>query len=259
MRVLAIESSTPAGSVAVMEGRAPIGELWFMGARAHSERLLACLDALLKMLKMEPRLVDGLAVGLGPGSFTGVRVALSTAKGLALGLDVPLVGISTLEALAAGVPFWPGLICPIVNARAGRVYGALFRFIDGRLEELEGEGIRELVPWITPVREPVLFLGDGAVSYREEITVTMGDLAKFAPAEFTHPRASVVGRLGAELLERGQHQDVDLLAPIYVRATQAERELASRRDPGIDVMPLAEKCPSADKMSQADSLGGGRY
>ncbi|MGQ9858207.1 MAG: tRNA (adenosine(37)-N6)-threonylcarbamoyltransferase complex dimerization subunit type 1 TsaB [Thermodesulfobacteriota bacterium] len=259
MRVLAIEASTPAGSVAVMEGRVPIGELWFMGPRAHSERLLVCLDGLLKMLKMEPRLMDGLAVGVGPGSFTGVRVALSTAKGLALGLEVPLVGISTLEALAGGVPFWPGLICPIVDARAGRVYGALFRFVDGRLEELEGEGIRELVPWITRVREPVLFLGDGAVSYKEEITTTMGDLAKFAPAEFTYPRASVVGRLGAKLLERGEHQDVDLLVPRYVRATQAERERVSRQDFGANVMQVAEKWASGDKTSQADSLGGGRY
>lgn len=229
MRVLGIEASTAAGSVALVEGQDLAGEVWFAGAKGHSERLMGSLAVLFRTLDFRPALLDGVAVGLGPGSFTGVRVALSTAKGLAFGLGVPLVGVPTLDALAGSVPFWSGLICPMVDARAERVYGALFRFVDGHMEQLEGEGIRDLVPWISGLWGPVLFLGDGALRYRQRIQEVLGDVARFVPWESTYPRASVVARLGARRLDRGESDDLDLLVPRYIQDTQAERELRSRQ------------------------------
>lgn len=232
MKILGIESSTAAGSAAVLEGEVLRGEVWFSGAGAHSQRLLESVARVLEISGMDPGSLDAVAAGLGPGSFTGVRVALSTAKGLAFGLGIPIVGIPTLEALAAGAAHCCGLVCPMVDARAQRVYTTLFRFSEGSMQQVEQEALRDLLPWLLGLQEPVLFVGDGALAYRELIAETLGHWARFAPLESCLPRAATVARLGACRIRNGLREDLDLLAPRYAMEAKAVRDLGSAKTQG---------------------------
>ncbi len=226
MRVLGIESSTVAASAALVEDGALLGEVWLATLANHSQRLLGAVARLMELSGTSAENLDGVAVGLGPGSFTGVRVALSTAKGLAFGLGIPLVGIPTLEALVAGVSHWYHLVCPMVDARGERIFTGLFRIGQGSIQKLREEGLRELVPWVLGLNEPVLFVGDGAIAYRQLIQNSLGDLAKFVPVEYSLPRASSVARLGEDRLRRGDKDDIDLLAPRYAQEAKAVRDMA---------------------------------
>lgn len=225
MKILGIESSTAAGSAAVVEGEVLRGEVWFSGVATHSQMLLASVARVLEIAGTDLESLSGVAVGLGPGSFTGVRIALSTAKGLAFGLGIPLVGVPTLESLAAGVVHSCGLVCPMVDARAQRIYTALFRFLEGSMKQVQEGALRELLPWVLGLKEPVLFVGDGALEYRELIREALGDLARFAPVECSLPRAASVARLGERRITRGECDDLDLLVPRYAMEAKAVRDM----------------------------------
>ncbi len=228
MTVLGIETSTEARSVAVVEDGRLKGELFLGGEGRHSARLMEEMDLLLRSLGLPPSRIEGVAVTIGPGSFTGLRVGLSIAKGLAFAAGIPILGIGTLDALRASAPFWTGMICPIIDARNQRVYGALYRVISGQTEQLEREGLRDLRSWIRNFWGPVLFIGDASVKYREVIEDSLGDVARFAPVELCHPRASVVARLGWERLKRRESDDLERLVPLYLQESQAEREVRKR-------------------------------
>lgn len=222
---MALESSTAAGSIALVDGDELRAEIWFSNSRTHSERILRWVDQVLREGLLKGKDLEGIAVGLGPGSFTGLRIGLSSAKGLAFALGIPLVGIPTLEALAHNLPYFPGSVCAMLDARRAMVYGGLFRGGgDGLGPKSEGPyGLWEVSSWVQSFSGPTVFVGDGAVAYREDIRAIMGDLALFAPPELIHPRASVVARLGRERLASGEADDLDSLAPLYLRSSEAER------------------------------------
>lgn len=232
MRVLGLESSTAAGSIALVDGDELRGEIWFSNSRTHSERILRGVDQVLRECLLKGEDLEGIAVGLGPGSFTGLRIALSSAKGLAFALGIPLVGIPTLEALAHNLPYFPGAVCVMLDARRGMAYGGLFRRGgDGHGLRSEGPyGLWEVSSWVQSFSGPTVFVGDGAVAYREEIRAIMGDLAEFAPPELMHPRASVVARLGHARLALGEGDELDLLAPLYLQSSEAERARQERSE-----------------------------
>jgi tRNA threonylcarbamoyladenosine biosynthesis protein TsaB len=222
MRILGLEASTPVGTAAVLDGDELEGESWFCSSRTHSERMLQCIDDLLRGADLRTEDLDGLAVGLGPGSFTGLRIALSTAKGLAFALGVPLVGISTLEALAHNIPFWQGHICALLDARGGCVYGALFKATRAREpQRIEHDGVYEMASWLHRFKRATMFLGNGAVVYRKLITDLIGQHAHFPPPELLHPRGSVIARLGLRRLRSGVADDLDALVPLYARRPRA--------------------------------------
>lgn len=225
MRVLALESSTAAGSIALVDGEELRAEVWFSNSRTHSERILRWVDQVLRDGLVKGTDLEGIAVGLGPGSFTGLRIALSSAKGLAFALGIPLVGIPTLEALAHNLPYFQGAVCVMLDARRAKVYGGIFRGGgDGYRMKTEGPyGLWEVSSWVRSFSGPTVFVGDGAIAYREDIRAIMGDLALFAPPELMHPRASVVARLGSERLASGKGDELESLAPLYMQSSEAER------------------------------------
>jgi tRNA threonylcarbamoyladenosine biosynthesis protein TsaB len=229
MKVLGLDASAEAGSVALVDGEGLRGEVWLCAPRDHSEHLLAGVERLLRGIGAAPGELNGLAVGVGPGSFTGLRVAVSTAKGLAMAMGIPLVGVPSLEALAHNAPFWTGLICPMFDARRGRVYGGLFRFeIDGSCRRQEADGVHAVASWVQGLEGPVLFLGSGALACRGVLEELLGERAHFAPPELIHPRGAVVARLGRQrLIERGG-DDLDAIAPLYLKPSEAEQ----RREAG---------------------------
>ena len=133
MRVLAVETSSLAGGVALLEGERLVAEYVLDVSITHSERLMAAVDRVLADARWPARQLGGLAVAIGPGSFTGLRIAVSTVKGLALALDLPVAAVPTLDAMAAALP-WAALpVCPVLDARKGEVYTSRYRWDGGAM------------------------------------------------------------------------------------------------------------------------------
>lgn len=223
MRVLGIETSTGVEGVAVVERGRLLGEWTLNLPQSHSIRLLPSIDGLLRALGMGIEEVDGIAVSIGPGSFTGLRIGLSTAKGLSMSLGKPLLGVPTLKALALPFSSWPYLLCPLIDARRGELYVALYRSRGDELDEV-------LSPQVLPPEEVVerlrgegaLLVGDGALLYKDLFLKELGDRAYFPPPPLHHPRASAVAFLGEGRLLRGERDDLLTLTPLYVRPSDAE-------------------------------------
>ncbi|GIW46293.1 MAG: tRNA (adenosine(37)-N6)-threonylcarbamoyltransferase complex dimerization subunit type 1 TsaB [Deltaproteobacteria bacterium] len=222
MLVLGIETSTYAGSVALIEDERVVGEVFINLGPSHSEKLLPIIEWLLREVGLNKEDVEGIAVSIGPGSFTSVRVGVATAKGLAFSLGVPVVGVSSLEVLALNFPFAPFVICSIIDARKGEVFMALFRSLNGSLERISEDTLVRPEHLISIIREKTIFVGDGTLSYRELLKDSLGELALFSTPGLNFPRASNCALIGIERLKKGQKDDVFSLAPKYLRKSEAE-------------------------------------
>ncbi len=229
MRLLGIETSTLTGSVALLDDDVVVAEYSLNVATTHSERLLASVHRLLEESGFTLTSLDGLAVSVGPGSFTGLRIGLATAKGLAFASGHPLVGVPTLDALAWGVPFATYPVCPLLDAKKGEVYSALYRHRQGNLERVTEYRVLPADHLLNELGEgPICFLGDGVLAYRDQIVQAMGERAYFVPPSRRYPSAACVAELGAHRLAEGDAPDPAALVPIYVRPSEAELTKAQR-------------------------------
>ena len=215
MRVLAVETSSLAGGVALLDGERLVAEYQLDVSVTHSERLMSAVDRVLADARWTPRDLAGLAVAVGPGSFTGLRIAVSTVKGLALALDLPIAAVPTLDAMAAALP-WAALpVCPVLDARKGEVYASLYRW-DGEAMRREWDYLA-LAPAALAARldEPVLVVGDGAGGVRSPY-------ARAVPPPRRLPSPACVGALGLARLRRGETVTAAALSPLYLRPSEAE-------------------------------------
>ena len=222
MKLLAVETSTLMGSVAVVDGDRTLCELTLHVEETHSPQLMPAIDYVLKTVGLAPGQLDGFAVALGPGSFTGLRIGMSTVKGLAAATSKPIVGVPTLEAMAWNFPFCPHLICPLIDARMKEVYAAWFRAKAGAVVRHSEDMVLPPFVLLEDVKEEVLVFGSGAQIYREEIEKIMGNLVRFASPEIMGARASIVGMLAVEKMRRHEVSDADSLEPLYIRESQAQ-------------------------------------
>ncbi|OGQ83560.1 MAG: tRNA (adenosine(37)-N6)-threonylcarbamoyltransferase complex dimerization subunit type 1 TsaB [Deltaproteobacteria bacterium RIFCSPLOWO2_12_FULL_60_19] len=237
--ILGIDTSTTIASVALVERGQIICEesapdLGPNGSRApaaranHAEIVLLLIDKLLGSASLALADVSAFAVTIGPGSFTGLRIGLSTAKGLTFGVDVPVVGIPTLLALAARVNDHQGLICPLLDARKREVYAALFRRTAGGVERISDDVVATPDRVVESVRAAAgaaacLFIfGDGARVYKNVIEEGLGDLALFASDDSYPSTASAAARLGEQKILGGEREAAGSLAPVYLRPSEAE-------------------------------------
>ena len=164
MRILALESSAKAASAAILEDGALLGQYWQCTALTHSRTLMVMVEDLLKNTELTMSDLDGFAVAKGPGSFTGIRIGVAAAKGLAWGSEKPLWGVSTLEAMCWQLDGRQGILCPVMDARRSQVYNALFRWEDDhpkRLTEDRAISLEELTGEARELGEPFWFVGDG--------------------------------------------------------------------------------------------------
>ncbi len=215
VRVLAVETSTLAGGVALLDGERLRGEYLLDVRATHSERLMPAIDRLLADAGWVPGDLEGLAVAVGPGSFTGLRIGLSAVKGLALALAIPIAGVPTLDAMAAALPFADLPVCPVIDARKGEVYASLYRW--------DGEGMRREWEYLAVppealaarIAEPVILVGDAAGAIETPH-------ARLAPPHRRVPSPSAVGVLGLARLAAGETVSVADLVPIYLRPSEAE-------------------------------------
>lgn len=229
--VLGIETATPHGSVALCRGGVIIGEICLRNPRSHSEKLLPAVDTLLEMTGETTASIAAVAVSHGPGSFTGLRIGVAAAKGLAFALKVPLFGIPTLELLAANAPSGGSTVCAVLDARRGEVFAALFTVEEEgpvKLREeaiLRPEGLAKIIPSGTLV---VGFLPAGLREFLEEKCRSV----YFSPPHLNYPRASVTALRGDAALKARHPSETDTLAPFYLRPSDAEANRTAKAAAG---------------------------
>ena len=223
MKILAVDTASRTGSVAVLEDETILAEVQVTSPQTHAKRLMSAIDTALGMADSDLSELNGFAVTHGPGSFTGLRIGISTVKGLALATGKPVTGVSTLDALACQFPSFPDLVCPLLDARKGQIYTALYKCGHHRgLEKLAPECATGPRQWLTQIKGPCLFVGDGAILYKGIIKEIIGQQTRFAPPYLNSVRASVVASIGKKQIERGDVVDVASLVPHYIRKSDAE-------------------------------------
>lgn len=225
-----MDTSSDVASVAVTEDNRLLGEYTMNNKKkTHSQKLMVMIDVLLKDIEVDISEIDLFAVSHGPGSFTGLRIGVATAKALAHACQKPIIGISTLEALAYNLPFCEHIIVPVMDAGKNRVYAASYIWDEGfrTLGEPEAMTIEECVESCGELLETV-FVGDGAAVHMEYIKEQLGEQAFFAPANSLEQRASSVACAAYEKYKNGEASSYTEVNPVYLKKSQAERELEER-------------------------------
>ncbi len=225
MLILALDTTTPFGSVALLEGSKLLAEMNIESAGSHSSRLLRSIDELLCLSSKTIGEVEGFAVASGPGSFTGIRIGLSTVKALAMASAKPVAPVSTLLALALKLEASPGkLICPLIDAKKGEVFAALFETRRNGLHEIVPQGAYTPDGFFSrlPAHRIVSFIGTGAEVFKDRILAYLKDKARFSSRSLFI--AHEVGTLGFEALKRGRGVSGEALEPLYFRKSQAEEK-----------------------------------
>jgi len=226
VKILTIDTSSNCSSVALSDGTTLLGEFILGEDRCCSGRLLDSVSKLLAAAHLSPAGLDALAVTLGPGSFTGVRVGIATVKGLALATGKPAVGFSTLAMLAMNLPFSSAQVAPMFDARKNEVYAGLYRSL-ALPEPLCADAVVAPEQFLASIDRPTLFVGEGALRYRDLILSTLGELALFPPWHANLPRAGAGAVIALQAALNGDFIPLALLNPTYLRASEAE--LAKRR------------------------------
>lgn len=234
MKYLVLEGSAAAASCALLEDQRVLGEFFVNIPQTHSQTLLPMAESLLKTCGTAPGELDFFAVTRGPGSFTGLRIAIAAAKGLAMAAGKPCVGVSTLEGLARNLAGFEGTAAAVMDARCGQLYAGLFSLEGGeviRAEEDCAISIQELGEKLERIKKPVFLVGDGAeLCYNKLMeTKSAGDRLRLAPPHLRYQRAAAVGAAALAAWIRGEALDAGELVPAYLRLPQAERELLARK------------------------------
>lgn len=221
--LLALETATSVCGVALLKDGTLLAEASLHRPRVHAEQLAPLVEALLARSKVAPAELDALAVSMGPGSYTGLRIGVSTAKGLAMAVDAALIGVPTLEALAASVcPYARDgdVVSAILDARRDEVYAAVYR-IDGHtlapLTETSALNVGALADWIDARNAPLWLVGEGGAKAAPALEAA-GYAPRTLPADLHAPSAAWVARRAWPRLERGASEDVAAFEPYYLKA-----------------------------------------
>ncbi|OUM85556.1 MAG: tRNA N6-adenosine(37)-N6-threonylcarbamoyltransferase complex dimerization subunit TsaB [Bacillus thermozeamaize] len=251
MKILAMDTSTLVMGVAILDETHLLGEVITNQKKNHSVRLMPTVDSLLRSLGVGPGDLQMIAVAMGPGSYTGVRIGVTSAKMMAWALKIPLVGVSTLMGMAASLGPVDGWICPLIDARRGRVYTGLYRREGGRLRLVQKEMVVPWKEWVSrvldPLDGPVWLTGDDLLLHQEWAQSQLGSRLCLPDPEQRLPRPSVIGRLALEWMgradetgvrERWGHQGIVVAAgesihrfvPQYLQKTEAEQNLLQKAE-----------------------------
>lgn len=224
MSILAIDTATQVSSVAVLKEGRLLAELTMQGKLTHSETLLPHIEQVLKMAAVAKEELTGIAVSNGPGSFTGLRIGLAAAKAMSYVLGIPLVGVSTLQALAYQLPA-PGVrVMCLLDAQKGNAYVESYRWENNSLQVVDSvqvAKITDIVAACANMNEQVILLGD-AVQKKVAGKLELPANVSVAPPHIVMPRAACVAMLGQAKLMAGETDNVMDLEPVYIRRSEAE-------------------------------------
>lgn len=228
MKILAVDTATQNCSVAVMDRDTLLAEMTIGSGRTHSRHLMTIIDTVIEMAGLQVDQVDGFAVTIGPGSFTGLRIGISTVKGLSYALHKPVVGVSSLDALAWQFRHTSLLICAAIDARKKEVYSCRYRFDDQAMTKEGRERVASPIETVRGIDEPCLFVGNGALVYKEMISAELGKLALFADVNRNIIRASTIAGLSLSMIEQTPAENVTSLVPQYIRKSDAELKIGQK-------------------------------
>ncbi len=242
--LLAIENSGMCGSIALICSAFCIGEYSLQSRQTHSKRLLPTIRRLMEDAGVGWGDMDGIAVSIGPGSFTGLRIGLSTAKGLATAASLPLIGISSLKSLAWQYGYASSKIGIMADARRKEVYFALFQPGPGCILKRLTEDMA-LPPdrALAHITEPTILIGDGVQLYAGLIREKAGDKAIIAPAHLSFPRAASVGSLALTSWAAKDFLDLSAAVPIYIRPSEAEEKINRKSNQPLAALSTEENYP----------------
>jgi len=227
MKIFAVDTSSAVASAALVDGDKLLCEFTLNNGLTHSQTLMPMVKEVFEKSGLSASDIDLFAVSEGPGSFTGLRIGVTTVKGLAHAANKPVAGVNTLEAMCYNLPFCSYLISPIMDARRGEVYNGFYKFKDGKLAEIcppRAIPLSECLEEIKKMDEKTVFLGDAVPVFHDEIEDRLKDLALFAPQGAVAQRAASV----AEAAKYKTPQKYNELVPKYLRKSQAEREYEER-------------------------------
>lgn len=226
MRILAVDTASKVAGAALIEGPRILAESWLNTGKTHSQRFLPMVQDLLKNADVSLQEVDGFAVTVGPGSFTGLRIGIATVKGFYQAVKKPIACVVTLDALARNLLGTGGLICPIMDARKNEVYSALYREQDQKLVRITSYRAVNpdiLLKELAALREKVFFVGDGVSIFREKIEQELETLAFYAPPASCLLRPAQVALDGLEKFQEGNTTVGGFeIRPLYLRPSEAE-------------------------------------
>lgn len=231
MKILAIEGSATVASVAICEDDVVIAEYTLNYKKTHSQTLMPMIDDVMRMTETKPEDIELIAVAKGPGSFTGLRIVAATAKGFAMAIDKPIVGVPTIDAMAMGYMDSDKLICPMLDARRGNVYSGIYEFENRNQKVLMNTDliiVEELLDKLNDIGREVIFVGDCLENVKELIKGKLNVDYTIAPELNNLPRASFVARLGKLYFEECKSIVAQDFLPDYFRESQAERELKNK-------------------------------
>ncbi len=225
MLILALDTTTASGSVALLEKTRLLGEINSEISGSHSTRLLRSVDHILRASSLRVEGMGGFAVAAGPGSFTGIRIGLSTIKAFAFASGKPVAPVSSLSALALKLKDSRSrLVSPVIDAKKGEIYAALFECAGDKLDEVIPQGAYTPDQFLSalPAHRMITLIGNGVEVYREKIRAYLKDKARFSARSLFI--AYEVGVLGYDILKKGRGVRGEELQPLYFRKSQAEEK-----------------------------------
>lgn len=227
MKILAIDTSGSNCSACIIDENLVISEFSQNTGTTHSQNLMPMINEMMKFAQIELENIDVFACSIGPGSFTGLRIGISTIKGFALGLNKPVIGVPSLVGLAYNIPYFNGLICPIIDARNNNVYSGVFEYtnIPNLMGAYISSDLDTLINVLKQKESDILFVGDGSVSYKEKLIEELGSRARFTPMHLNGQLATSIAKAAMDKSKLGEFDDYNSLAPLYLKKSQAERML----------------------------------
>jgi tRNA threonylcarbamoyladenosine biosynthesis protein TsaB len=221
MKLLTLDTATSVFSVAISAGEQLLGETAGEAGQLTAARMVPAIQRLFSDCALRPADLDGFAVTIGPGSFTGLRVGIAFIKGLAYATAKPVVGLSSLALLAMNAKESRIPVCPLFDARKSEVYGGLYRFTGG-METVIADRVSPPEQFLDLIAGETLFLGDGALRYREQIVARLGDQARFVEPHLHNPSAATGVPLALQAFAAGNAVTAATLLPSYLRLSEAE-------------------------------------
>jgi tRNA threonylcarbamoyladenosine biosynthesis protein TsaB len=217
MLILAVETATERGSLALAAADRLLGEYAFTAPGSYLQHLLPGVNALLSGAGRKLSEVQAIAVSQGPGNFTGLRIGLATAKGLAWSLQIPLVAVSTLEVLAAPIPAPAAPVGVLIDAKRREVYLGLYLLSENRPQALDAPIRLPLDALLARLSPPLILTGPGLTAYEDFLRTSLDPEIQTAPLELRHPQAAILARLALERLQAGFTVAPHELVPTYLR------------------------------------------
>jgi len=226
LKILSIDTSSPICAVAILENNKLIKEISQNNGLTHSEKLMPIIEQLLTDTNLKLKDIDLLVCDKGPGSFTGIRIGVATVKAFTDSLNIPSIGISSLETLAYNIDH-TGIICSLIDAKNDNCYYGVFQNIDGKISLIDNLSVNEIsiiLNNLKNLKSPITFVGDGAIVYKNKI------LEVFPESQFTSDNDLSAYKLGLSGLNHFKNNDLSEVLPLYLRAPKAEQLLEAKKN-----------------------------